>query len=53
MQGQSEGHRGAQDPTEVVTPGNSSLAITACRDSLCQTSMSHCPQAAMGALHWP
>lgn len=53
LQGQSEGDRGAQDPTEVVTPGSSSLAITACRDSLCQTSVSHCPQAAMGALYWP
>ena len=45
--------QGAQDPTEVVTPGSSSPAITACRDSLCQASVSHCPQATMGALHWP
>lgn len=53
MRGQNEGDTGAQDPTEVVTPGSSSLAITAFRDSLCQTSVSHCPQATMGTLHWP
>lgn len=52
MQGQSEGDTGGQDPTEVVTPGSSSLAITAFRDSLCQTSVSHCPRATMGTPHW-